>query len=59
MTLAGTRVGPGFRFRADLGRERVAAMLYLIHGQAASYQVGWSSDKGRELAKELGTEWYD
>lgn len=35
--------------RADLGRERVAAMMFLIHGQAASYQVGWSSEKGREL----------
>ena len=33
----------------DLGRERVAAMMFLIHGQAASYQVGWSSEKGREL----------
>ncbi len=34
--------------RADLGRERVAAMLFLLHGQAATYQIGWSSDEGRE-----------
>ena len=35
--------------RADLGRERVAAMMFLIHGQAATYQVGWASDAGRDL----------
>ena len=35
--------------RADLGRERVAAMMFLIHGRAATYQVGWSSDQGRDL----------
>ncbi len=35
--------------RADLGRDRVAAMLFLLHGQAATYQVGWSNDTGRDL----------
>lgn len=35
--------------RADLGRERVAAMMFLIHGRAATYQVGWASDAGRDL----------
>lgn len=35
--------------RADRGRERVAAMMFLIHGQAATYQVGWSNDAGRDL----------
>jgi hypothetical protein len=35
--------------RADLGRERAAAMMFLIHGQAATYQVGWSSPQGRDL----------
>ena len=34
--------------RADLGRDRVAGMMFLIHGQAATYQVGWTSDAGRE-----------
>lgn len=34
--------------RADLGRERVAAMLFLLHGQAATYQIGWSNAEGRE-----------
>ncbi len=35
--------------RADVGRDRVAAMMFLIHGQAATYQVGWTSDQGRDL----------
>jgi hypothetical protein len=35
--------------RADQGRERVAAMMFLLHGSVATYQVGWSDDKGREL----------
>ncbi|MEI6384001.1 MAG: peptidoglycan bridge formation glycyltransferase FemA/FemB family protein [Betaproteobacteria bacterium] len=35
--------------RADVGRDRVAAMMFLIHGQAATYQVGWSNDQGRDL----------
>jgi lipid II:glycine glycyltransferase (peptidoglycan interpeptide bridge formation enzyme) len=34
--------------RADKGRDRVAGMMFLIHGQAATYQVGWTSDAGRE-----------
>jgi lipid II:glycine glycyltransferase (peptidoglycan interpeptide bridge formation enzyme) len=35
--------------RADLGRERVAGMLFLIHGESATYQVGWTNDQGRDL----------
>jgi lipid II:glycine glycyltransferase (peptidoglycan interpeptide bridge formation enzyme) len=35
--------------RADLGRDRIAAMMFLIHGYAATYYVGWTSDKGREM----------
>ena len=35
--------------RSDLGRDRIAAMMFLIHGEAATYQVGWTSDQGREL----------
>lgn len=35
--------------RADLGRDRVAAMMFLQHGQAATYQVGWSNEQGRQL----------
>ncbi|MFY8014935.1 MAG: peptidoglycan bridge formation glycyltransferase FemA/FemB family protein [Limnohabitans sp.] len=35
--------------RSDLGRDRLAAMMFLIHGEAATYQVGWTSDQGRDL----------
>lgn len=35
--------------RADVGHDRVAGMLFLIHGEAATYQVGWTSDAGRDL----------
>ncbi len=35
--------------RADVGRDRAAAMMFLIHGVSAIYHVGWTSEKGREL----------
>jgi hypothetical protein len=35
--------------RADLGRERVAGMMFLLHGASATYQVGWSNEQGRQL----------
>ena len=35
--------------RADHQGERVAAMMWLLHGSAATYQVGWSNDTGRQL----------
>ena len=34
--------------RADLGRDRMAGMMFLLHGQAATYQIGWNSEAGRE-----------
>jgi len=34
--------------RAELKKDRVAAMLFLIHGSAATYHVGWSNDAGRD-----------
>lgn len=37
-----------FGVRADLQQERVAGMLFLIHGESATYQVGWSNDEGRQ-----------
>lgn len=33
--------------RADRGRARTAAMLFLIHGCAATYHIGWSDEAGR------------
>lgn len=35
--------------RIDDGRDRIAAMMFLIHGSAATYEIGWTSDKGRDL----------
>ncbi|MCI4663515.1 MAG: GNAT family N-acetyltransferase [Neomegalonema sp.] len=35
-------------FRADLNGKRAAAMLFLRHGDAATYHIGWSSDEGRK-----------
>jgi hypothetical protein len=35
--------------RADVGRDRVAAMMFLIHGDVATYQIGWTSEQGRDL----------
>ena len=34
--------------RADLGRQKAAAMLFLVHGCAATYHMGWSSPEGRQ-----------
>lgn len=35
--------------RADAGRDRIAAMMFLIHGSVATYEIGWTTDKGRDL----------
>lgn len=32
---------------AELQSQQVAAMLFLIHGSAATYQLGWSTPRGR------------
>lgn len=34
--------------RADAGRERIAAMMFLLHGAAATYHIGWTTDAGRD-----------
>lgn len=36
--------------RAKLGGESIAGILLLMHGQCATYQIGWSMDKGRQNA---------
>lgn len=35
-------------WRADAGRDAAAAMLFLTHGQMATYHIGWSSEEGRK-----------
>ena len=37
-------------FRALIDNQPIAAILILCHGSAATYQVGWTSEKGREKA---------
>jgi hypothetical protein len=34
---------------AELGKNSVAGMLFLIHGRVASYHMGWANDEGRQL----------
>ncbi|MGB7306787.1 MAG: GNAT family N-acetyltransferase [Burkholderiaceae bacterium] len=36
--------------KANLGKNTVAAMLFLIHGSSATYHIGWSDDEGRRLS---------
>lgn len=35
--------------RVNDGRDRIAAMMFLVHGSAATYEIGWTTDKGRDL----------
>lgn len=35
--------------RADKGREKSAAMMFLVHGARATYHMGWSNETGRKL----------
>lgn len=45
--VAGTGSDGVFSLRADLDRTPVAAMMFLRHGDAATYHVGWSDEKQR------------
>ena len=47
--IGNARLAPMLGMRADLGKTAVAGMIFLIHGRAATYQVGWTSDTGRDL----------
>jgi lipid II:glycine glycyltransferase (peptidoglycan interpeptide bridge formation enzyme) len=42
---------------AELGKESVAGMLFLIHGQVASYHMGWASEEGRALNAHNALLW--
>lgn len=39
--------GQGFLLRASKGAEALAFVLILGHGRSATYQTGWTSDRGR------------
>ncbi|MEI7445881.1 MAG: GNAT family N-acetyltransferase [Burkholderiales bacterium] len=44
----GRGTDPVLTLRVDVGREPAAGMMFLVHGEAATYQVGWASEAGRD-----------
>ena len=42
---------------AELGKNTVAAMLFLIHGRVASYHMGWADNDGRQLNAHNALMW--
>lgn len=42
---------------AELGKNTVGGMLFLIHGRVASYHVGWSDEEGRRLNAHNALLW--
>jgi hypothetical protein len=42
---------------AELGKNSVGGMLFLIHGRVASYHVGWADDEGRLLNAHNALLW--
>jgi hypothetical protein len=42
---------------ARLGKDAAAAMMFLIHGQAATYHIGWSSEEGRAAGAHNALLW--
>ena len=39
---------PMLAWRVDVDREAVAGMMFLVHGDSATYHVGWADARGRE-----------
>ncbi|MEK7344251.1 MAG: GNAT family N-acetyltransferase [Pseudomonadota bacterium] len=42
---------------AELGKNTIAGMLFLIHGRVASYHMGWADDQGRQLNAHNALLW--
>ena len=42
---------------AELGKNTIGAMLFLIHGRVASYHVGWADEEGRQLNAHNAVLW--
>ncbi len=42
---------------AEVGKNTVAGMLFLIHGRAASYHMGWADEEGRQLNTHNALLW--
>ncbi|MFN7643538.1 MAG: GNAT family N-acetyltransferase [Burkholderiales bacterium] len=55
---AADRGEPVLTLRADLGRDAAAGMMFLVHGEAATYQIGWVGEAGRELGAHNLLLWH-
>lgn len=56
---AGAPASPALlTLRADADRKPVAAMMFLLHGSAASYHLGWSDATGRERSAHNLLLWH-
>jgi len=42
---------------AELGKNTVGGMLFLIHGRVASYHMGWADEEGRQLNAHNALLW--
>lgn len=42
---------------AELGKNTLAGMLFLIHGRVASYHMGWACEEGRQLNAHNALLW--
>lgn len=42
---------------AELGKDTIAGMLFLIHGRVASYHMGWADEAGRQLSAHNALLW--
>lgn len=43
---------------AELGKNTVGGMLFLIHGRVASYHMGWADDEGRQISAHNALLWH-
>lgn len=42
---------------AELGKNSIAGMLFLVHGRVASYHMGWADEQGRQLSAHNALLW--
>ncbi|WP_416545043.1 GNAT family N-acetyltransferase [Limnohabitans sp. DCL3] len=42
---------------AEVGKNTIAGMLFLIHGRVASYHMGWADEQGRQLSAHNALLW--
>jgi hypothetical protein len=43
---------------AELGKNTIAAMLFIVHGRVASYHMGWADPEGRQLNAHNALLWH-